>query len=149
MEHGVAFVKYIISILFVATLQAISIVHAEEQRIAMVVSEKSGIAAISAKDVRRVYLGASVVLNGVEVKPLLNKSDKLAVEVFLQKGLFMSAEAYERQIIAHWFRGGSRPKSYENMTDLIAALQKDGAAITFILHETAINTSGIRIIGNL
>jgi hypothetical protein len=147
MEHGIAAVKYIIAILFAACVLPL-LVHAEEQRIAIVASAGSGIKAISAKEVRRAYLGASVVLDGVEIKPLLNQTDKLAGEVFLQKVLFMSAEAYERQLLAQSFRGGGRLKAYENLTDLLAALQKDNAAITFMLYETAANNPGIRIIGN-
>jgi hypothetical protein len=149
MEHGIASVKNIIAILLAAcVLSATPMVHAEEQRIAIVASAGSGIKVISAKRVRRAYLGASIVLDGVEIKPLLNQTDKFAEEVFLQKVLFMSAEAYERQLLARAFRGGSRPKAYENLTDLLAALHNDNATITFMLYETAINTPGIRIIGN-
>jgi hypothetical protein len=150
MVHGIASVKYIIAILFAAcVLLATSLAHAEDQRIAIVVNAESGITAISAKEARRAYLGASIVLNGIEIRPLLNQSDKLAGEVFLQRILFMSAEAYERQLISRSFQGGSRPKAYENLLDLLAALHKDNAAITFMLYETALNTSGIRIIGKL
>jgi hypothetical protein len=149
MEHGIASVKNIIAILLAAcVLSATPMVHAEEQRIAIVASAGSGIKVISAKRVRRAYLGASIVLDGVEIKPLLNQTDKFAEEVFLQKVLFMSAEAYERQLLARGFRGGSRPKAYENLTDLLAALHNDNATITFMLYETAINTPGILIIGN-
>jgi hypothetical protein len=149
MEHGIASVKNIIAILLAAcVLSAAPMVHAEEQRIAIVASAGSGIKVISAKRVRRAYLGASIVLDGVEIKPLLNQTDQFAEEVFLQKVLFMSAEAYERQLLARAFRGGSRPKAYENLTDLLAALHNDNATITFMLYETAINTPGIRIIGN-
>jgi hypothetical protein len=149
MEHGIASVKNIIAILLAAcVLSATPMVHAEEQRIAIVASAGSGIKVISAKRVRRAYLGASIVLDGVEIKPLLNQTDKFAEEVFLQKVLFMSAEAYERQLLARAFRDGSRPKAYENLTDLLAALHNDNATITFMLYKTAINTPGIRIIGN-
>jgi hypothetical protein len=148
MVHGIAFVKHIIAIFLVAcTLQSMSMALAEEQRITIVASTGSGIKAISAKEVRRAYLGATIVLDGVEIKPLRNQTDKLAAEVFLQKVLFMSAEAYERQLLARAFRGGSYPKAYESLNDLLAALQKDNSTITFMLYETAINTPGVRIIG--
>jgi len=150
VEHGIAFVKHKIAILFaVCVLLSMPMARAEEQRIAIVVNAESGIKAISAKQVRRAYLGASIVLNGIEVRPLLNQSDQLAVEVFLQRILFMSAEAYERQLIAHSFQGGIRPRAYENMTALFTALHNDNAAITFMLYDTAIKTTGIRIIGKL
>lgn len=138
------------AILFAACmLPATLMVHAEEQRIAIVASAESAIKAISAKDTRRAYLGATIVLDGVEIKPLRNQTDKLAGEVFLQKVLFMSSEAYERQLLARAFRGGSSPKAYEKLADLLAALHNDKSTITFMLYETAINTSGIRIIGSL
>ena len=150
MEHGIPFVKYFFVILFAASvLFATPDTRAEEQRIAIVVSAGSGVQAISAKEVRRAYLGASIVLNGIEIRPLLNQSDQLAVEVFLQRVLFMSAEAYERQLISHSFQGGSRPRDYENLTDLLTALHRDNTAITFMLYDTATKTPGIRIIGKL
>lgn len=149
MEYGITPVKNIIAILLAAcVLLATPMVNAEEQRIVIVAGAGSGIKAISAKEVRRAYLGATIVLDGVEIKPLLNQTDKLAVEVFLQKVLFMSAEAYERQLLVRAFRSGSSPKAYENRTDLLAALQNDNATITFMLYETATNIPGIRIIGN-
>jgi hypothetical protein len=148
VEHGIAFVRYLIAILF-AALFATPMAHAEEQRIAIVVNAASGISAISAKEVRRAYLGASIVLNGIETKPLLNQSDKLAGEVFLQRIMFMSDEAYERQLISRTFQGGVRPKAYESLPALLAALNSDNAAITFMLYETAIKIPGIRIIGKL
>src|SRR5665647_535567 len=111
MEHGITPVKNIIAILLAASVLLTLMVYAEEQRIAIVASSHSGIKAISAKEVRRAYLGASIVLNGIEIKPLLNQTDKLVGEVFLQKVLFMSAEAYERLQLARAFRGGGRLKT--------------------------------------
>ena len=140
--------RYVISILF-ALLFATPMAHASEQRIAIIVNAASGITTISAKEVRRAYLGASIVLNGIETKPLLNQSDKLASEVFLQRIMFMSDEAYERQLISRTFQGGIRPKAYESLPALLSALHNDNAAITFMLYETAIKIPGIRIIGKL
>lgn len=149
MEHGITSVKNIIAILLAAVvLLATAMVHADEQRIVIITSAGSSIKAISAKEVRRAYLGAIIVQNGVEIKPLLNQTDNLAGEVFLQKVLFMSAEAYERQLLALAFRGGSTPKAYQIRDDLLSALQNDNSSITFMLFGTAITTPGIRIIGN-
>lgn len=149
MEHGISTVKNITAMwLSACVLLATLTAHAEEQRIAIVASANSAIKSISAKEVRRVYLGASIVLDGVEISPLRNETDKLAEEVFLQKVMFMSVEAYERQLLARAFRGGSNLKTYGSLADLLAALQNDNAAITFMLYEKAISTPGIRVIGN-
>jgi hypothetical protein len=149
MVHGIASVKNILSILFAACLlQAMQQAKAEEQRIVVVANAGSGIQSMSAKEVRRAYLGASIVLNGVEVKPLLNQSDKLLTEMFLQKVLFMSADAFERQSISRAFRGGSSPKVYTTLAELLAALRVDNAAITYMAYDTAVITPGIRIVFN-
>jgi hypothetical protein len=150
VEHGIAFVKYIFAILFAACVElATPMAYAEEQSIAIIVNSESSLTTISTKETRRAYLGASIVLNGIEIKPLLNQTDALATEVFLQRILFMSDAAYERQLISRTFQGGSRPKVYENLTALLAALHKDNAAVTFMLYEIALKTPGIRIIAKL
>lgn len=149
MEYGIAPVKNIMVILLAAcVLLASPVLHADEQHIVIVADARSLIKSISAKDARRAFLGATIVVNGVEIKPLLNQTNKLTEEVFLQKVLFMSEEAYERQMLARAFRSGNFTKFYDNLNDLLAALRNDNAAITFMLHDKAILTPGIRIIGN-
>jgi hypothetical protein len=151
MEHGISSMKFISTILFAAfmLLAPAATVHADEQRIVIVASVGSNINAITAKEARRAYLGASIVLNGVEVTPLLNETSKLAEEVFLQKIMFMSSEAYGRQLISRQFSGARVPKIYQDITSLLEALKNDNTAITFMLYENAVNNPGIKIIGNL
>lgn len=150
MVHGVTTLKNFIAILLAScVLLAPALGQAHEQRIVIVTGEGSKINTISAKEVRRAYLGAIIVQNGIEIKPLRNQSDKLAEEVFLQKVLFMSAEAYERQILALTFRGGNILKAYDKLNDLLSVLQNDNTTITFMLFGTAMTTPGIRIIGDL
>ena len=149
MEYGIAPVKKFIAILSAAfVLQVSALVQAQEQRIVIIAGADSDIKVLTVKEVRRAYLGASIVLNGIEIKPLRNQTNKLAEEVFLQKVLYMSAEAYERQLLARAFRGGHRPKAYENLFELLDALKDDNTAITFMLYGTAVTTPGIRIIDN-
>jgi hypothetical protein len=150
MEHGITTLKNILAKLLVAFVLLVPTTsHGHEQRIVIVTGEGSKIKAISAKEVRRAYLGAVIVQDGIEIKPLRNQSDKLAEEVFLQKVLFMSAEAYERQLITLTFRGGSILKAYDKFNDLLSVLKNDNTTITFMLFGTAMTTPGIRIIGDL
>jgi hypothetical protein len=150
MEHGITSLKTILAILTAAcVLLAPVMALAHEQRIVIVTGEGSKIKAISAKNVRRAYLGAIIVQDGIEINPLRNQSDKLAEEVFLQKIMFMSAEAYERQLLAHTFRGGNILKAYDKFNDLLSVLQNDSTTITFMLFGTAMTTPGIKIIGDL
>ena len=147
MEHDITPLKNIIAIWFaIWALQAPTLAEAEQQRLAIVVSADSNIKALSAKEVRRAYLGATIIVDGVEIKPLRNLTNELAEEVFLQKVLFMSGEAYERQLLARTFRGAGGPKAYNNFFELLMALHNTDATVTFMLYGTAVTTPGIRII---
>jgi hypothetical protein len=147
MEHDITPVKNFLAIwLAIWALQAPLLAQAEQQRLAIVASADSNIKTLSAKEVRRAYLGASIVVDGVEIKPLRNLTQELAEEVFLQKVLFMSGEAYDRQLLARTFRGAGRPKAYDNLLELLMALHSNDATITYMLYGTAVTTPGIRII---
>lgn len=143
--------RYIGAILFAAYMlfAAAITAHADEQRIVIVAGTGSTISSISAKQARHAYLGASVVLSGVEVTPLRNQTNKLVEEVFLQKIMFMSSEAYGRQLISRQFSGARVPKLFEDIDRLFNELKNDKTAITFMLYENAVNTPGIKIVGNL
>lgn len=147
MEHDITPVKNLLAIwLAIWALQAPLLAQAEQQRLAIVASADSNIKTLSAKEVRRAYLGASIVVDGVEIKPLRNLTQELGEEVFLQKVLFMSGEAYDRQLLARTFRGAGRPKAYDNLLELLMALHSNDATITYMLYGTAVTTPGIRII---
>jgi len=124
MEHGITPVKNIFAILLCRLCAAGDVDGAaDEQRIVIVASAESGIKAISAQEVRRAYLGATIVLDGVELKPLLNQTDKLAGEVFLQKYCSCPPKLMNGNSSRARFRGGSSPKAYQNLAALLAALQ--------------------------
>jgi type IV secretory pathway TrbD component len=150
MEHDLPLKKLpAILLAAYAALAAAITVHADDRHLVMVAATQSAITAISPVEVRRAYFGVPIVIAGHEVRPLRNHSDPLAREIFLQKTLFMSAAAYERQITMRTFRGGAAPPSYEHLDDLLDALYADGNAITFMSHEIAAGTPGIKIIGEL
>jgi hypothetical protein len=88
-----------------------------------------------------------MVVDGKLVHPLRNNSDATMQEMFMQKVMFMSTQAYERQILSRVFRtGGSRPPEYADMPELLKALENDRNAVTYVPRDTALSTAGVRIV---
>lgn len=141
--------KRLIPILLIclASLPALQAQQAE-LRLVLVASAQSAIPQLSAEEARKLYLGVPMVVDGQLVHPLRNNTDSVVQEMFMQKVMFMSTQAYERQILGRVFRlGGSRPPVYTETGDLLRALESDRAAVTYMPRDLAIATPKLKIIG--
>lgn len=122
---------------------------AEERNLVIVTGAHSPIKTLNLSEVRRLYLGVSFPLDGQDIITLRNNSDPLLEEVFMQRVMFMSTEAYERQILNRVFRaGGQRPQVYTKIGNLIEALDSNPWAVSYMWKDAALENKGIRIIGN-
>jgi hypothetical protein len=123
---------------------------AGEPRLVMVASAQSQVSGLSPASVRRLYLGVPLVQDGHEIVPLRNSADPIGGEVFLQRVLFMSAQAYERQISGRVFRsGGQRLAEHPNLARLVDELLNNPWSVTYMSPETAASLPGLRLIGEL
>jgi len=125
--------------------------HAETRRLVLVTgSRQIDQTTFSQRDIRRIFLGQAINKPGYRITALINNSDPLLYQVFLQKVAYMSANAYERHLLSRVFRmGGTRPPTYMNVTSLVDALRKQTGTITYMWEQTALETPGISIIGEL
>ena len=122
--------------------------QAVEQPLVLVASVHSTIRQLSADETRKLYLGMPLIVGGQRVRPLRNANPKVQ-EMFMQKVMFMSTPAYERHILSRVFRmGGSRPPVYVELRELLAALEQDPAAVTYLPRELAVARSDLRIVGD-
>lgn len=136
--------------IFLLTLLAAAQSYAADLDLVLVAARHSSIASMSAEDVRRLYLGVPLVSGDQSVKPLLNDTDPLLREIFMQQILFMSADAYQRQTISRTYRTGAPPPpTYTDMSELIKALKTDPRAVTYMLRSTAITAPDLKIIEQL
>lgn len=121
--------------------------HAAEPQLVLVTSAQSSIPQLTSDQARKLYLGMPMVVDGKLIHPLRNNTDTTVQEMFMQKIMFMSTQAYERQILGRVFRtGGSRPPVYTDMRELLKALESDRNAVTYMPRDTAMATLGGRII---
>jgi hypothetical protein len=118
-------------------------------RLVLVASTSSPVESMSASEVRRLYLGVPVAVAGQNIEAL-RYTEHQAQEVFLQKVLFMSLNAYERQIVTHTFRSG-RPKPEElgNVAGVTEALLGNPLTVSYLPEEEVRKARGLKVIGKL
>lgn len=120
------------------------------ERLVLVTSSRSTLPALTPSEVRKLFLGRPVVKDGVRLEPLRNSTDPILQEVFLQKVVFMSGRAYERQLLSNVFReGGERPGDFNNTDQLLAALQSKTGSLTYMWENSAKSTPGVKVITEL
>jgi hypothetical protein len=116
----------------------------------LVASARSVIRQLSPEETRKLYLGVPMLIDSQRVHPLRNNSDPTVQEMFMQKVMFMSTPAYERQILSRVFRmGGTRPQAYAELRELLKALEGDPAAVTYLPRDVAAARPGLKIVGEL
>jgi len=120
------------------------------RRMLLVTSTETGIEQVSNEALRKAFLVIPVSVDGERLRPLLNQSDSLLAEVFLQKIIFMSRDRYERQLVARVFRqGGKRPSAFRDFDDLVAELQATPNSVTYMWSSQFATTKGLKQLGML
>lgn len=148
MEHGLAMTRLILILLMVLTATPPLYASAGDRRLVLVAGAQSLVPALSADEVRKLYLGMPMMVAGYPIHPLRNNADETVQEMFMQKVMFMSTPAYERQILGRVFRaGGNRPQVYTETQDLVKELENDRTAISYLPKDVALATPGLKIVG--
>jgi hypothetical protein len=116
--------------------------------VVLVASVRSPITRLAREEARNLYLGLPMLVDGRPVEPLRNYADSVTNEAFMQKFMFMSTPAYERQILSRVFRtGGSRPPVFNELPELLKALRENPVAVSYMLRERAASLPELKIIG--
>lgn len=123
---------------------------ADTYTLVLVAGEASSAPELSSKEIRWLFMGLPVVKDEQRIEPLLNATDPLVYEVFLQKVIYMSAQNYERRLVTRVFRmGGQRPKKYDNLSDLLRNLRENSNTVSFMWQENAQRHPNIKIVTEL
>lgn len=141
--------KRLLLILLLA-LTAVPTLYASagDRHVVLVAGAQSVVPNLSPDEVRKLYLGMPMLVAGYPLHPLRNNADETVQEMFMQKVMFMSTPAYERQILSRVFRvGGNRPPVYTEMKELVEALESDRTALSYMPKDLAMATPGLKIVG--
>ena len=116
---------------------------AAERQLVLVAAQGSAVTTLAPAEVRKLFLGGAV-------EPLVNASDELLHEVFLQKVVFMAARSYDRHVLGLVFRsGGHRPARYTSTEELVQALAREPRAVTYMWADQARRLRGVKIVQEL
>ncbi|MGD0959988.1 MAG: hypothetical protein ABSB19_09280 [Methylomonas sp.] len=113
-------------------------------------SSSSSVPALTVQEARKLFLGVPLEKGGERPVPLLNISDPLIFEVFLQNVAFMSANVYENQTLSVVFRlGGKRPERFDDLKNLMDTLQKKPGTVTFLWEDQVLANQGVKSVNVL
>lgn len=128
-------------------LTLLGVCFAGSQTIVLVVRADSRVVDLDPIAVRKLFLGFPVLVDGLPLHPLRNRSDPQFDPIFLQQIVAMSQSAYERQILNGVNRQGwLRPIDLTSPAGVLDALYANPGAVSFMwLHDVAHNPR-IRVI---
>lgn len=142
--------RYKLAILFIIINLMIAPVYAHNSShptLVLVSSTHSSIEQLKPSLVRKIFLNFHTSFNNQHLIPLINSSNELLYEIFLQKVVYMSERNYDRYLIAKTFRSGiPRPEKFSSTKTLISALQSISGSVSVMWKKNAIDEKNIRII---
>jgi hypothetical protein len=120
---------------------------AAEHEVVLVVAATSPLNELGSLELRKIYLGFPVRREGEIIKGLRNTTDKSIDRIFLQTVVAMSERSYVRRLLTLTMqRGTPRPREYQNLADLQAALVSDPNSISYIWQEDAVRMPDVKIL---
>lgn len=126
--------------------------HAEEQplRLVIVTSAHSRIDGLNYPVLRKIYLGSVSSVSAYPIYPLINQSNRLLHEMFLQKVLFMSQNTYKHHLHHTKFPTDTvLPIAYRSEDKLIAHLNAHPGSITYLTERAAAIRPSVRVVMRL
>ena len=101
-------------------------------------------------EIRKVFLGVPVTRNKERLRPLLNSTDSLATNIFLQQVIFMSEREYRRQILSRVFRfGDQRPREYDDIEQLVEDLRNTPGSLSYMWSDQFENHTELKLLSIL
>jgi hypothetical protein len=125
-------------------------ITATTRSLVLATSADSTLPSLTTQEARKLFLGVPLEKDGSHPVALLNTSDPVAYQVFLQKVAFMSANIFETQTLSVVFRlGGKRPENYSDLKDLVSALEKNPGTVTYLWEDQVKANQGIKSVSVL
>lgn len=119
------------SLIILATLMSVS--WGAERSVVLAVAVDSPVAALDAHDVRLLFLGHTVRIDGRTLTPIRNLADRTIDDIFLQSVVAMSATRYDRYTLRLALQQGRpRLREIDSTENLIRSLEANPLAVTYL-----------------
>ncbi len=135
MERGISVKKLFISLFLFCCLQAANAGESTgtANDIVLIASKESSLNQLSLLEVRKLFIGMPVVKNGIHLMPVINVSDQMIQNTFLQSMVFMTENTYKRQLLKRTIKYGTiLPKKYDDIRELIKKISSNGSMVSFM-----------------
>jgi len=137
---------YLIFLLSMICVNGFAAGH-QKHTIVLVSNQNLDVGELAPIEVRKLFLGVPVVVNGQQLNPLRNSTDPLLTEIFLQKVDFMSERSYERTLLSRIYRlGGTRPEIFIDKSKLVKQLNSSPGSLTYMWAEDAVGLKSLGVI---
>lgn len=118
-----------------------------EDVVVLVAGSDSRIEDISLLDIRKAYLGISVLLDAGTVRPVRRNDDERLNMIFLQSVIAMSEKSYERRLLSLMLKFGTpRPEEVDGRDRLLRRLERSPTAIAYMWQREAEADARVKII---
>jgi hypothetical protein len=142
-----AAVKRPLALLAAVLLLGAAPATAADQSMVLIVSVNSPVTHLDAIEVRKVFLGLSVMRNDLPLRALENRSDEKLHQAFLQNVVAMPESVYERRLLSIMLQqGGRRPQAFLTTPELLAAIAADPSAVSVAWASDVAQDRRIRVL---
>jgi hypothetical protein len=103
-----------------------------DDRLVLVVASNSHISALSSRELHKLYLGLTVMVDDRRVLPVRNDADELMHQVFFQSIVSMSESVYDRRMLTQALQqGAAAPPTLSSTRAVFDRLAQDPDAVSF------------------
>ncbi len=146
MERGNSVSKIAAAAVLVALLAASGTASAADQLV-LIVSADSKVEQLDSLEVRKLFLGLTVIHNGDRLRPVLDEADPRVKEIFLQNIVSMSDSTYDRSVLRlALIQGQIKPIAYKDIDLLIKAVIADPTAVSYTWAKDVAHDPRIKIL---
>ena len=146
MERGNSVSKIAAAAVLATLLGASGTVSAADQLV-LIVSADSKVEQLDSLEVRKLFLGLTVIHNGDRLRPVLDEADPRVKEIFLQNIVSMSDSTYDRSVLRlALIQGQIKPIAYKDIDLLIKAVIADPTAVSYTWAKDVAHDPRIKIL---
>ncbi len=118
-----------------------------EHVMVLIVGSASPVQHLNVIDVRKLFLGFTVISDGLQLRALDNRSDDGLRQAFLQNVIAMSELSYERRLLSITLQQGARrPEVFGATKDLLNAVAADPRAVSVAWAADVAKDHRIRVL---
>lgn len=139
--------RKVIAYVIIALLMPCTISSALAREMVLVSGSSTIDRAFGKSELRRIFLGFSLLKNDIKVEGVRNISSTDIDDVFLQYVMFMSKHHYERRLLSLEFKkGNSKIIELDNRQELLDYLKLNPQAISYMWRDEIPDDSSVVVV---